>query len=546
MLWCASEFKGRIAVSRLSRCTSLVAVSVVAAAAAAAPGSEMAALCWQEGTPFTFELCCRIYQEGVRGHPQCWNSELTHSTCCVPEVQARIEAGFQRIRAGAYLEASNVFFDLFNYVREDDVSALKAVWAGFQKATQEFRDHLNREPHSLSYFEVLFHGLGLNCTEQFVPGSGPRPTSADPYLQWARCCAATGVFGNKACNSLFEMMAHALGRGGRLRGASEPESGAYYGNMSELWAFHHFTPSVLGSSDATEPHGEQLRRAYDVDAELAGSLKAVGEPSLGILWAEYVDYTSTKFMDGVYYLTLLLDTMRRAGAAEEVDLVEVGAGFGSMPRLLAQARPRMRDLAGGGVSVRSYTLFDVRSVIDLQRWCLGRTAGDSVLQRDWADAGLEAAMDAAGWGRAGSARALWPEVLAAGPPAERLPPLRVDFVDPDARDLFAHLYAEAHGEEVEAGAAATGGAARRPSRALIAVNSWHEFVMADYLWYYNTLVASPLWRMGVDWILYVSNREGRVRHLLHAASLGRAAGRFSRCMGTPGARGALGKPAAGS
>eukprot|EP00959_Pyramimonas_sp_CCMP1952_P038783 812008-Pyramimonas_sp.AAC.1 len=30
------------------------------------------------------------------------------------------------------------------------------------------------------------------------------------------------------------------------------------------------------------------------------------------------------------------------------------------------------------------------------------------------------------------------------------------------------------------------------------------------------------------------------------ASFGRAAGRFSRCMGTPGARGALGKPAAGS
>eukprot|EP00421_Protoceratium_reticulatum_P063721 CAMPEP_0168425624 /NCGR_PEP_ID=MMETSP0228-20121227/35418_1 /TAXON_ID=133427 /ORGANISM="Protoceratium reticulatum, Strain CCCM 535 (=CCMP 1889)" /LENGTH=125 /DNA_ID=CAMNT_0008439619 /DNA_START=257 /DNA_END=631 /DNA_ORIENTATION=- len=103
---------------------------------------------------------------------------------------------------------------------------------------------LDEQPHTLSYFEVLFRGAGIDCDP------GPEGSGNDPYTEFARCCRDDGVFGSKACNLVFEMMANALGRG-RHRGLAHLRD-AYYANASELWAFHHFTPSLLMSSDAPD------------------------------------------------------------------------------------------------------------------------------------------------------------------------------------------------------------------------------------------------------------------------------------------------------
>ena len=331
--------------------------------------------------------------------------------------------------------------------------------------------------------------------------------ASDPYATWVRCCDHTGLFGHSGCNAIFEMMASALGRGRHGRLPSRQD--AYYRDMSEMWAFHHFTPSILAVEDGEEPD-VMLRRARELDAELAGALEVSGEPTLGIVWGgfERTRNRSRKFMAGVYFLTLLCGEMRKAsppgGGDLVLDLVEIGAGYGSVPRLLSKARRRLADLPPGRrVRVRSYQILDVRFVIDLQRWYLNRTAGGDIRQRDWEEPErpgqendyLARVAEAGGWGaESGAPRAFWP------PPGEPEAPLPVDFVDTNARDLFSHLYGEARSAELA-------GSEPAPVRALYAVNSWHEFPMPDFMWYYNNLIAAPVSRGGVQWILYISNRH---------------------------------------
>lgn len=491
------------------------AAGLAAAAAALAERGPEEPICWEEGTLFTFDVCCREYTEKVRGNPNCWVKGFTFEICCRPEFPRRVRRGFEMLERGAYWEASNYFMVLTNNyltaaaAEPDDFNQ---AWLGFQKSAKEVIRALDKAPHSLSYFEVLFRGLGLDCQPGLpgaLPADGHLPDSEgpDPYSEWARCCWSYGLFGSKPCNLIFEMMAHALGSG---RHQSLPERDAYYANMSELWAFHHFTPSMILSTDI-DPSLKPLAMAESTDAELAAALSAVPEPSLGIVWAEHVTFESPKFIWGVYFLTLLFSTMRKAGAGGAVDFIELGAGFGSLPRLLATAKARLLG-AQPPVGVRSYTVFDVRSVIDLQRWYLNKTVGDLIRQWDWGDeqpdeAGLRAARsfnDSRAGGGPGAARALWRKAEQGQEGAASADaPLRVDFVDTDMRDLFCHLYAEAHSEEMSA---APEPGKPRPARVLVAVNSWHEFTMPDFLWYYNAFVAAPVWRTGVDWILYVSNR----------------------------------------
>jgi len=80
-------------------------------------------------------------------------------------------------------------------------------------------------------------------------------------------------------------------------------------DMSEQWAFHHFTPSVLMSSDVTTNPRDDLDKAKALDSKIAQALSADGEPMLGIVWAEHwPGYRSPKFLYGVHFLTLASST----------------------------------------------------------------------------------------------------------------------------------------------------------------------------------------------------------------------------------------------
>ncbi|CAE8608615.1 unnamed protein product [Polarella glacialis] len=288
------------------------------------------------------------------------------------------------------------------------------------------------------------------------------------------------------------MMAQALGRG--RHGGSALEQERYYANMSEMWAFHHFTPSLL-SDEKEVGRSKTLILAHEFDAQIADTLESTGEPFLGIMWADSTDgaYRSPKFDNAVFCLTLLLSSLRREGLSQAIDLFEVGAGYGSLPRMLSSAKQALAELARP-IHVRRYTVLDVRFVIDLQLWYLNQTCRDQIVLRDWAESPHVAPF--LGSGLLDPAK-LWPEL---GRNASATGPLEVDFVEPGVRDAFAHLYSEAHAQEAGSreGVPAT--------RALIAINSWHELQFPEYLWYYNQFVAAPAWRAGVDWILYVSNR----------------------------------------
>jgi len=227
---------------------------------------------------------------------------------------------------------------------------------------------------------------------------------------------------------------------------------------------------------------------------------------LGIVWADHIGaasegsdrgYRSPKFNFGVEFLTRIFDGLRRAGV-KTVDMFEIGAGYGSMPRFMASAKKALLD-ASIPVYVRNYAIMDMRSVIDLQRWYLKKTAGDFIRQSDWSDPSHRCSVQAVHCWRPGGTDGLWAlDRIDPQSAQQRAAPLNVDFVDTDKRDVFAHIYADAHTQDESDPSVA---------RVLFAVNSWHEFAMQDFMWHYNTFVAAPTWRMGVDFIFYVSNRE---------------------------------------
>ncbi|CAE8593063.1 unnamed protein product, partial [Polarella glacialis] len=113
---------------------------------------------------------------------------------------------------------------------------------------------------------------------------------------------------------------------------------------------------------------------------LANILTKTPEPTEGILWANIVNFTSPKFFYSSFFLTLILQHLREAGESGTMDFFEIGAGFGSVPRMLAAAK---QDLSKEGFNIRRYTILDVRPIINLQRWYLNKTLGASVELRDW-------------------------------------------------------------------------------------------------------------------------------------------------------------------
>merc|ERR1712032_208332 len=101
----------------------------------------------------------------------------------------------------------------------------------------------------------------------------------------------------------------------------------------------------------------------------------------GIVWGELTpDYQSTKFCLGVYFLTVMLMRVQQVG--RPVQIMEIGAGYGSYARLVGGARQRLLEMARP-VEVQSYTMFDVPHVKKLQRWYLNQTLGRRVDIQDW-------------------------------------------------------------------------------------------------------------------------------------------------------------------
>jgi len=221
-------------------------------------------------------------------------------------------------------------------------------------------------------------------------------------------------------------------------------------------------------------------------------LAAGEEPTLGRVWAHVIPAVkSPKFLFCTYYLTKLLKSVQDLEPGRPVEIIEIGSGYGSCPRLVSLARARLLSLPKP-IDVQSYSVLDLSFVIDLQRWYLKKTTP------------------------AGTAKVLiWPAGCAFGEanqternskcwsmlgPSE---PLRLHLVSREQRDAFAHAFSEAHGGMGNRSKEET----QRPLRLLLAMNSWHEFAHPEYLWFYNTFVAGPSWRAGVDYVSYVSNRE---------------------------------------
>jgi len=460
----------------------------------AAKVAEMgvAANCWgdYEGMVFSFAYCCRFYVAGVLGHPKCWHGGYTYEMCCLPDLHNELGKHMSLIPQATTIERlrelSGSLLDFHTHYafpgQDEDAKAVS--FQGFEKVAHALRRLFDEMPYRLSYFDVLFTGLGIQCepSEATLVGGA---TAMDDYV---RCCRRSS---SQACMQIFEMLAIALGHQQRKALGGEDE---YYRDFSEHWAFHHFTPSILRSSDVPEEPRTALADAFELDSDIAGALAAEGEPMLGIEWGALLrDFKSPKFCYGINFLTLLFKRLQASQAyeARPVEIFEVGAGYGSLPRIVAAAKQRLRRLSAP-INVQRYVVLDRRSATDLQRWYLDKTLGsDRVHIADWATPGVTAS---------------WPEPETA--------PLRVDLVEHERRDQFVHEYSMAaamdEADTASGASAAPTPATRslpRPLRLLIAVNSWHEMPMTEFFWYYNAFVTGPSWQVAADWIFYVSNRE---------------------------------------
>lgn len=444
--------------------------------------------CWGKygEVDYSFETCCRTYNKDIKGHPGCWHGGFTYEECCLPEMWAQMASKQDRIAevsgTDSLREFSEDLFDFhLNFAAESgDKAAKKRSFALFEKSGYLYRKTLDDMPKSLSYFDVLINGLGINCE----PSADVLAGNSSAVQEFSRCCSSS-IFGDtQPCMQVFEMFAKALGhRQLQTDGGLE----AYFKTFSEQWAFHHFTPSILKDSDHSGDPCGYFDMAFEIDSELAGALSADGEPMLGIVWAKHAHgYKSPKFCYGVYFLTIVFRYLQKYIEQETISLeiFEVGAGYGSLPRIVASAKKRLQALAEP-IDVRRYVVLDVRSVTDLQKWYLNETLGASLVDvQDWS---------------AEDANASLAEAASA--------PLRVELVDRDRRDLFVHAHGEATASHSGPSSSTGIVPGSRPLRLLIAVNSWHEMPMTEYFWYYNTFVAGPSWLIAADWILYLSNRQ---------------------------------------
>lgn len=432
-----------------------------------------------------------MYVAGFRGHPDCWSGPFTYERCCLPELEPAVQRGLRLIEAGEYRAASDTLIDLASnfFPHHGEGSELRGVaHAGFEKAYAGFQRELEDLPRSLDYRELLYHGLGRECE--------PAGDAETPWEAFRRCCNEPFPQ-TYACMAVFEMMMRAAGRKARA-GMGED---AYFGEMSESWAFRHFTPSVFLSDGVSE---DVIKRCYDDalrnEPGIANALAQDGESHVGILFAKnFPYYQSPKFLNGVWHMTVALAAVRDSvGGARPVHLFEVGAGYGALPWLVGSARKRLLEL-DRPIDVQSYAILDTASVNELQRWYLGQTLGPRAQLRSWPLPGKPAPeiTSAGPWGlRGDGGEDLWAHRHSDAP-------LLVDLVDREHRDLFAHLYGSAPRSS-------------RPVRVLFAVNSWHEMPQAEWLWYYNEFVSGPSSRLAADWIVYVANQEWDASDSKHA------------------------------
>lgn len=461
---------------------SLFFMFCVVVAGLATVARSQSQTCWStglDGEGYSFELCCRMYVQGVQGYPQCWSGDFTYETCCAAEMRDRLQVGLSLIAEGQYRQASDQLLDLhMNFARGANAQVAGESWFGFEKATKEMQQSMNALPGELSYFDVVFDGLGVECDADEQVGRGTfRKFDGDfrgVFADFNRCCRHM-AFSRSGCLQVLEMLSAALGKHMRRIPGGED---TYYRDFSQHWSFHHFTPSVLSSSDVLPGDPEKhFQRAKQMNPELAAALTAEAEPHLGIVWAEHVpDYLSPKFLYGTFFLTLALGSVQLTSSGRPVDIFEIGAGYGSLPRMAGAAQQRLRELPTP-LDVRSYTIFDLRSIADLQRWYLNSTLGDRVHIRDsfsLRESSLQVLHD------------------------DGQPRFTVNLVVREQRDLFSHLYSDD---------LAAVPPESRPIRLLIAVNSWHEQTMAEFFWYYNMFVKGLSSGLAADWILYVSNVE---------------------------------------
>lgn len=454
------------------------------------------ASCWESHADsiYTFEVCCRMSTEGVNGDSRCWAGPFTYERCCLPEMEPALQRGWRLLEDGDCRAAADTLVDLAEnffatHAAHADLRAL--AFQGVEKAYHGLLRQLEDLPRGLDYRELIYNGLGRECE--------PVGGAESAWDAFHRCCDEPFPQ-TVACMTVFEMMMRAVGHKARIRMGED----GYYGDMSESWAFRHFTPSVLLPDGVSEA---DMLTAYDeafrAEPDMANALAEDGDSRLGVVFSKsFPSYRSPQYFSGVTHLTLALAAVRNTvSGPRPVHIFEVGAGYGALPRLLGSSRERLLALERP-VDIQSYAVFDVRSVIDLQRWYLGRSFGSPVQLRTWPLPSRPASesTSAGPWGLRGEAEGdLWAHHRTGSP-------LVVDLVDLEHRDLFAHLYSAGQLSSSQRDPA-DGELPPRPSRVLFAVNSWHEMPQAEWMWYYKEFVSGPSCRLAADWILYVANQE---------------------------------------
>lgn len=480
----------------------------------------MAASCWQGG--YSFATCCRATPGGL-GDSRCWSGGFTYESCCLPELRRQLEDGLQLIDEGEYLTASYRFLDLLtNYGKDGaDRNHFSAAW---EKAVNEFRKKASADHYNVSVAEALFSAAGAGCDD---PGGGHAGTSTPPsaaanpdnaMVRYVNCCHRAGLNAHR-CVLVSAMLSDAVIRRHDRLGTLD----GFFSVFSEQPMFGHFAPSIFFDRMTGNPRA-WVREAREIDGEMARVFTAVAEPTLGRAWSEVLRQNSDQFQKGVWLLTKSLSFIRatEGGSLPPLDIFEIGGGYGNIPRILAHAKQSLESLRNP-ITLRKYVCFDLPFVTRLQHWYLNRTVGAHAELRVWSEQSKDLPDFTHWWVAAPADPAdserkeipmptpgqLWPEADDSMAKGSRL---RVELVDQVHRDVFIQLYAEAHARETLpnslAGAPAGAMSAAlkaKPIRLLVAINSWHEFGPSEFFWFYNSLFASPPWRCGVDWVLYVSN-----------------------------------------
>eukprot|EP00435_Cladocopium_sp_Y103_P005646 s1357_g1.t2 len=248
--------------------------------------------------------------------------------------------------------------------------------------------------------------------------------------------------------------------------ALKPEQLKHFEHFADEPAYAFFSPSPFNLVDVSR---QAEVKAFQKYPELGAWLWHVPEPRDGNFYADLlrkngINQASLPFRTGAMVLCILY-SLGRSGAwtsgAEELEVFEVGGGYGSLVSMAGRARrPHRGDVAHMGF--RSWNIFDLEHVSALQGWYLSKTLPKNFDLERFCARGLRRRIV----GSVASAPETW-QLPTSPKPVVRLIATKVkDFW------LFSH-------RSTQSGARV---------RVMLASFSWSECEMEEFLWYFNHIL----------------------------------------------------------